>query len=330
MLRISTMIKPARLKPGDVVGVISPSTPVFSKRALSKGLKVLESFGLKPKLGPKTLEVRDGYLAGSREDRLSDLHAMFLDDEVKAIFCSGGGYASLQLLPDIDWSLIQKNPKIFMGYSDITTLLIAMYEKVGLVTFHGPMIEGWDISDPTKGEKYELKNFKGTLMKGETGLLKPYTDWKSLRPGKAEGILIGGNLDTILGLMGTPYEPKWDGKILFWEDVEVTIEEIDNWLWRLRNAKVFKKIEGMVIGKITGIKPIEDETSGWARLENPPTIEEIILKVTEGFNFPIIYGADFGHDSPSITLPVGAQALLDCPPKGKVGKISITEKYLND
>ena len=323
-----TTLKPQKLKAGDVVGVISPSTPVFSRKALTRGLKTLESLGLKPKLGPKALAVQGNYMAGTKEDRLYDLHSMFADDEVKAIFCTGGGYAAIQLLPDIDWELIKRNPKILMGFSDITTLLAAIYEKTGLITFHGPTIEGFN--PDTKGGKYTFKNFKNTVMKGEVGELKSYTEWKVLKPGRDEGDLIGGNLNIITSLLGTPYEPKWDGKILFWEEVNETIETIDNFLWRLRVAKVFKKIEGMVVGKITSLQPIEDETEKWANMDKPPLIEDIILKATEGFNFPILYGADFGHDVPSLTLPVGTKALLDCPASGRIGKLYLHEKYLAD
>ncbi|MBI5732975.1 LD-carboxypeptidase [Candidatus Jorgensenbacteria bacterium] len=330
------MIKPPRLKSGDVVGVVSPSTPVFSKRELSRGMKTLESLGFKPKLGPRALDVHANYQAGTREDRLHDLHTMFVDDEVKAIFCTGGGYAAIQLLPDIDWGIIEKNPKIFVGYSDIVTLLNPITEKTGLVTFHGPTVEGGLASDlvvsqRSSGGKYMLKSFKNTLMKGEIGKLPAYTEWKVLRPGRAEGTLVGGNLNVMLGLIGTPYEPKWDGKILFWEEVDETIEGIDNYLWRLRIAKVFKKIEGMVVGKITNLQPIdEDDREKWASLERPPVVEDIILKATEGFNFPILYGVDFGHDVTSLTLPIGANALLDCPGPGRTGKLSIVDKYLSD
>jgi len=324
------LIKPAKLKPGDIVGVISPSLPIFSKKDFTKGVKALESFGLQVKVGTRALEVHGNYQAGPREDRLKDLHEMFLDDEVKAIFCAGGGYSSLQLLPDIDWEIIQKNPKIFVGFSDNTALLVPIFEKTGLVTFHGPTVEGWDITTRTKSDKFEIKNFKQIFMKGETGNLKGYTEWKTLKPGKAEGTLVGGNLDTLLSLVGTPYEPKWDGKILFWEDVDVTTEDIENYLWRLRIAKILKKIDGMIVGKITDLKPIDEETSGWAKLEKTPTIEEVIINATKGFDFPILYGVDFGHIFPSITLPIGAQALIDCPAVGKIGKIALTEKYLAD
>ncbi len=320
------IIKPQKIKKGDVVGVISPSTPVVSKQELSRGMKTLESMGFRPKLGPKALEVHASYQAGTREDRLSDLHAMFADDEVKAIFCTSGGYAAIQLLPDIDWDIIRKNPKVFMGYSDITTLLNPIHEKTGLVTFHGPMILGLD--SETKGGKYTVRNFKNALTKGETGKLPAYTEWKVLKQGKTEGTLVGGNLNILLSLIGTPYEPKWDDKILFWEETDETIEGIDNYLWRLRLAKVFKKIDGMIVGKVTNICSIEEDNDKWAALEKPPVLEDVILRATEGFNFPILYNADFGHDVPSLTIPVGAKAKLDCPSPGRIGGVSLIEKYL--
>lgn len=322
------IIKPRKLKPGDVVGIISPSTPVTSKKNLARGMKILESLGFKPKLAPRALEVHANYQAGTREQRLMDLHSMFADDEVKGIFCTSGGYASIQLLQDIDWDIIRKNPKVFVGYSDITTLLNPMYEKSGLITFHGPMIEG--LMNETKGAKYTLKNLKETVMKGEAKKLDTFTEWKTLKPGKAEGHLVGGNLNILTALLGTPYEPKWDGKILFWEEVSETIEGLDNYLWRLRISKVFKKIEGMVIGKVTDVQSVEDDDNDkWATLEKPPIIEDVILRATEGFNFPIIYGVDFGHDVPSLTLPVGAKVNLNCPATGRIGSISILEKYLD-
>jgi len=322
------IIKPRKLKAGDVVGIVSPSSPVISKRNLSRGMKILESLGFKPKLAPRALEVHANYQAGTREERLMDFHAMFADDEVKGIFCTGGGYASIQLLQDIDWDIIRKNPKVFVGYSDITTLLNPMFEKSGLITFHGPTIEG--LMNETKGAKYTVRNLKEAVMKGDTRKLPEFTEWKTLKPGKAEGGLVGGNLNILTALLGTPYEPKWDGKILFWEEVNETIEGLDNYLWRLRISKVFKKIEGMVIGKVTDVQSIDDEDNDkWATLEKPPVLEDVILRATEGFNFPILYGVDFGHDVPSLTLSVGAKVGLNCPAQGRIGSISILEKYLD-
>lgn len=322
------IIKPPKLKSGDLVGIISPSSPVISKRDLSRGMKILESLGFRPKLAPRALEVHASYQAGTREARLSDFHTMFADDEVRGIFCTSGGYASVQLLQDIDWDIIRKNPKVFVGYSDITTLLNPMYEKSGLITFHGPMIEG--LMNETKGGQYTVRNLKEAVMRGDSKKLTPFTEWKTLKLGKAEGNLVGGNLNVLTALLGTPYEPKWDGKILFWEEVDETIEGLDNYLWRLRISKVFKKIDGMIIGKVTNLQSIEDDDNDkWATLEKPPTLEDVILRATEGFNFPIIYGVDFGHDVPSLTLPIGARASINCPATGRIGSISILDKYLD-
>jgi muramoyltetrapeptide carboxypeptidase len=322
-------IKPPKLKKGDIIGVISPSSPVVSKEDLSYGIKVLESLGFKPKLGPRAFAVHGNYQAGPREDRLSDFHAMFADDEVKGIFCTAGGYASLQLLPDIDWDLIKKNPKVFIGFSDITTLLNAINQKTGLVTFHGPTIETLD-SPRTKGGKYTATSLKDSLMKGVPEKYKAFTEWKALKPGRAEGELVGGNLNILCSLLGTPYEPKWDGKILFWEEVNATIEEIDNYLWRLRVAKVFKKIEGMVVGKITNLEPIEGDNDLWAALDKPLALEDVVLGATDGYNFPILFGADFGHDVPSLTLPIGAPAKMDCPKIHRIGSFAVTERFLSE
>lgn len=322
-------IKPNKLKKGDIVGVISPSSAVLSKADLAFGMKVLEDLGFKPKLGLKALAVHGNYQAGPREDRLSDFHTMFADDEVKAIFCTSGGYASIQLLPDIDWDLVRKNPKVFIGYSDITMLLNAIHSKTGLITFHGPTIDALD-TGRTKGGKYTITNLMYALTKGTPQKYPSFTEWKTLKPGRAESELLGGNLNIVASLLGMPHEPKWDGKILFIEEVGATIEEIDHYLWRLRVARVFKKIDGLVVGKITNIQSIETENDYWTALDKPLTIEDVILRATEGFNFPILYGVDFGHEVPSLTLPVGASAKLDCPASGRIGSLAIAEKYLSD
>jgi muramoyltetrapeptide carboxypeptidase len=326
---MAEIIKPPKLKKGDIIGVIAPSNPIAYKQEVTYGMKILEGLGFQPKLSPKALEVHGNYQAGTREDRLSDFHQMFAVDEVKGIFCASGGYSSIQLLQDIDWDLIKKNPKVFLGYSDITTLLNAIYTKTGLITFHSPNVESLD-SPRTKGGKYTVENLKQILMKGNPQKYASYTEWKTLKPGRAEGDLIGGNLNVLTSLLGTPYEPKWDGKILFWEEVDATIEEIDNYLWRLRVAKVFKKIEGMVVGKITNIETMEAEDDYRRALDKPLTLENVIQHATEGFNFPILYGVDFGHEVPSITIPIGAEAKIDCPAPRRVGSFAITEKYLSE
>ncbi len=324
------VVRPQKLRPGDKVGIISPSSPVSSNRRIKRGMNILRSLGLDPVLSKSALTISSPHEAGSLKERLSDLHEMFLDKSIKAIFCTTGGYISLQLLEFINWNIIRENPKIFIGYSDITMLLNAIYSKTNLITFHGPMIE-WLDRPEMRGGRYTIRGFKNILMKGTIGKLQSFTEWKTLKPGRAVGSLVGGNFNTLTGLFGTPYAPNWNGKILFIEEVDETIEGFDNYLWRLRISRIFEKIQGLVIGKITNIQSIDDEYDGVNRKREKfgvsPTTEEIILRATDKFNFPILYGVDFGHDVASLTLPIGGKARMDCPSKEKIGSLSIVKNY---
>jgi len=328
MRRRRNPVLPSRLEAGDVVGVISPSTPVDSREELEKGLETLRSFGLIPKLSKNALAVHRNYMAGKYEDRLEDLHAMFADPEVRGIFCTGGGYVSNQLLLDINWDLIRKNPKILVGYSDITTLLLAIWKKTNMVTFHGTAIEGWDAKDPC--EQFTLEHFRSVLMDGALGAMPHLTKWTVLRPGCVQGRLLGGNLEILTAYLINAYAPKWDGAILFWEDTDETIERFDFHLTRLRVDGIFKKIRGMIVGKVSNLQPIEEEDGRGHDLGRAPSVEEMILEVTKDYTFPILYGADFGHVLPTLTLPLGARVLLDCPRGGREGNISILQKYLEE
>ena len=325
------IIKPAKLKSGDTVGIISPSSPLSSKRRLVKGMNVLRSLGFKPVLSQSALKAQSPHQAGSLEERLLDFHTMFSDKEIKAIFCVTGGYISLQLLEFIDWNIIRKNPKVFVGYSDITVLLNAIYSKTGLITFHGPMIEWLDRGD-TRSGRYIIRNLKNVLMRGVTGKILPFTEWRVMKPGKAVGNLVGGNFNSFESLLGTRYLPKYEGKILFIEEVDETIEGLDNYFWRLRLSGVYEKIQGLIIGKITNIQDFDDEVDGRNRKKIrsgiSPTQEEIILQATKGFDFPIMYDVDFGHDVASMTLPVGGRVRMECPGREKVGSFSIVKNYL--
>lgn len=328
MRRRRNPILPSRLYPGDVVGIISPSAPVDSREDLEKGLEALRSLGLVPKPSKNALAVHRNYMAGTRAERLEDFHAMFSDSEVKAIFCTGGGYVSGQLLMDINWDFIRKNPKIIMGYSDITTILLAIWKKTNMVTFHGSTIEGWDAKDPS--EQFVLEHFKSILMEGTLGAMPHLTGWTVLRPGCVHGRLLGGNLDILTGFLSNAYAPKWDGAILFWEELEETVERLDHHLTRLRVDGIFKKIRGMIVGKITDLQPLEEEESRDRHFGKAPSVEEMILEATEDYDFPILYGVDFGHRVPTLTFPIGARVLLDCPRGGREGNISILQKYLGE
>ncbi len=322
-------VKPKGLKAGDKIGIISPSSLVTSKEELERGMQTLRVFGLRSELSKNAMKHRYNFQAGTPKQRLADLHEMFLDSKIKGIFCSTGGYSAIELLSEgIDWDLIRKHPKVFMGYSDITTLLNPIYEKTGLVTFHGPIVEGLNSVHSRQG-RYTVGNMVSVIMYGKTGKMISFTEWKVLREGVVEGILVGGNLNVLLSLIGTPFEPNWDGKILFWEEVDDTIEGFNHYMTRMRVAGVFQKISGMVVGKITNLQSIDDEDENPKGFENSPLVEKIILNATRGYDFPILYNVDFGHGVPSLTLPIGARAKLSCPIVDRVGSLSLTETYLS-
>lgn len=334
-------IFPSRLKEGDVVGVISPSSPVMSWENLEKGMDALRKLGLRPKLAPNARKGHKNYMAGTDEERISDFHAMFADPEVKGIFCTGGGHTAMHLLPLIDWELILRNPKIFVGYSDVTSLLLAIRKKTGMIVFHGSAIEELDsdpqlcfqyteqqtqlgINDPD--DAFTVEQFKYMLMDGTIGALSRRSPWKVLRGGEARGHLLGGNFEILTESIGTPYEPDWENAILFWEETEETAATLDHYLWRLRLAGVLKKISGMIVGKVTKFESTEEDNEPPGLGKSPPP-EEVILDQTKGFSFPILYGVDFGHNVASVTLPIGADTYLDCSPPFHEGRISILGRY---
>lgn len=292
-------IKPKILKPGATIGVFTPSAPV-DRENFEKGIDFLKQSGFKLKLGANALKVT-GYLAGTDEERVSDLHSLFLDPAIDAIFCSSGGYNSNRLLDKIDYKLIAQNPKIFMGLSDPTSLLCAIYTKSGLITFHGPVVQfdmSWNYTSYT--ERYLEKALS---MVDAIGYIVEVTGENVLKPGKASGRLVGGNLTSIQYLLGTPYEPDWRGALLFWEDVFEEPHVLDAKLVHLRSAGVFDQINGMVIGQLVGCE--EEEFA------NTPSIEETVLDLCKDYNFPILYDVLLGHTKDKLTIPIGVEAEID-------------------
>lgn len=314
-------IYPAKLNKGDTIGVISPSSPVvaFCPRRLLRGVAELEKHGFKVELGNNISE-RYKHTAGTVDQRIEDLHAMFSNDEVKAVICTIGGLNSNQLLEKIDYDLIQKHPKIFMGFSDITALLNAIYAKTGLVTYLGPAIL------PQFGEfsgmlPYTWGYFNKVLMQSDAlhieaskewtdeftpwdkeddrpRVMKPNEGIKMLKLGKASGTMIGGNIGTFLLLNGTPYMPSLQDVILCVEEDEVeTPATMDRFFMQLRHIGAFSKIKGMLIGRFNSKVGFKEEDS----------LEDIVLAATEGYNFPILYDLDFSHTDPMITIPLGGK-----------------------
>lgn len=308
------IIKPPALRKGDKIGIISPSEPIIFKKRFRLGLEALKKLGFRVVLGKNVFKEHGAYMAGRDEERVADINAMFKNPEIKGIFCSRGGMSSNRLLDLIDFNLIKKNPKVFMGLSDITVLLNAIYKKTGLVVFHGPNVE-FGFSRGLKGKNnFTLEYFSKAVMKcGPIGEIPRWKTIEILKPGYAKGLLIGGNLEVLMTLLGTQYEPDWSDKILFWEEAGRTTEEIDFWLTHLRLCQVFEKIAGMVIGKLSSVLTLRSGDD-W-NLKKAFSPRKIILDLCKDYKFPIIKGIPFGHFYPQITLPIGVKATINTSKK---------------
>ncbi len=284
------IIKPPKLRPGDLIGVISPAGPV-DESELKPDLELLVSSGLKVRPAPHLYDRHD-YLAGDDDARLSDLHAMFLDREIRAIFCARGGYGSLRLLDRIDYDLITKHPKIIVGYSDITALLMAIHTKTGLITFHGPMVRGLSsVHDSNWTHLFRL------ISSDQPISFSPMAG-NRLISGRARGPLIGGNLSLICHLIGTPFLPSLDGCILLMEDRGEPLYRIDRMLTHLALAGQLKGIAGLIGGEFLDC----GDTSA---------IDDLLNTVASDLNIPLITGFPAGHGLKNLALPIGIPAQLD-------------------
>lgn len=292
-------ITPNALKKGDTIALIAPAGAVFSPHYIEKLETKLTSWGFKVLKG-KTLFAQEGYLAGSDELRAKEINTLFTNKTVKAIFCMRGGWGCNRLLDLLDFEVIKKNPKILMGYSDITSLLMVITHQTGLVTYHGPMgYSSWK-SFSTKEVYKVLVNglkVKMTNPEDETNQLKV------LSPGKSTGELIGGNLTVICSLIGTKYEPNWDNKILFIEETGEEPYRIDRLFWQLKLADVFDKVNGIVLGSFRNCIPEEPEKSF--------SLQEVFDQHFNGLKKPVYMGASFGHTVNKFTLPIGTSATVN-------------------
>lgn len=302
-------VKPRSLEAGDTVGLITPGTYVSDPDRLALVRRTVEHFGLRPKFG-RNVGKRAGYLGGSDEERLSDLHAMFRDPEVKAVFCIRGGVGSSRLVDRIDYDLIRRNPKIFLGYSDITSLHLAIHKRAGLVTFHGPvMISAFTdfTQEWFRKALFEPKPLGALTNPPEANRLRPSHVLRTVRPGRAGGRLAGGNLTLLTQLMGTPYEVETRGRILFLEDVEEQPYNIDRMLTQLRLAGKFDGVAGVVWGECSDCVPREYKPS----FESTFSTGEVVDQILGNLRVPVLSGLAIGHTSDQLTLPSGIMATLD-------------------
>ena len=284
------IIIPDGLIPGDAIGIVAPASP-FDEKKLEAGISIIESMGFQVEV-PEGILNPNGYLSAKDADRAEQLNRYFADKRIKAILCARGGYGSIRILRGLDYDLIRKNPKIFIGFSDVTVLLTSFYRKCDLAVFHGPMAAG--LSDMDTVTLDSLK----TLLTTIRGPAYALDDCNILKAGRVEGPLIGGNLTSLCHLIGTPYGMKARGHILFLEDRGEETYRIDRMLMHLKLAGGFNGIKGLILGSFEDCGNYE-EISGLA--------EEILSDV----EIPIIAGFVAGHGGTNLILPMGIPALLD-------------------
>jgi muramoyltetrapeptide carboxypeptidase len=300
-------VRPGRLRTGDTVGLVNPAGATWEPVHAEVAAESLGVLGFKAKRGEHLLS-RRGYFAGTDEERAADLNAMFADPAVRAIHCLRGGWGSARLLPLLDWDVISRNPKILLGYSDITALLLALHARTGLVTFHGPVASaqwnpfnvGWMKRVLQQGEAVTFENLKEV---GEDHLTVVENRVQTLTPGTARGCLLGGNLTVLTSLLGSGYLPEWDGCILFLEDVEEAPYRIDRMLTQLRLAGVLQKARAVVWGHCTDCEP----GRGYGSL----TVTDVLYDHLKPLGVPAWQGAMIGHIDRQFTLPVGIEVEVD-------------------
>ncbi len=309
------LIKPAQLKRGDLVGVTAPSGST-NAAYLEQRVKHLEASGFKVKVSKNILAVR-GNTAGTVAERVADLHEMFSDRDVRAVWALRGGSGASQLLPSIDYALIRRNPKIFIGFSDITALHLAILKHAGLVTFHGPTA-----LSPTSSD-YSTTQWEALLMhpRAQTTIYMSEANrveaeksnefrLRTLAPGVAEGQLIGGNLSVLSALIGTPYAPNWRGALLFLEEIREAPYRIDRMLTQLAQSRPFNEAAGVMLGVFRRSVDSPSTTT------TPDTEPRLTLQMAIDDHFtklrvPAVYGFSFGHITQNATLPLGIRARLD-------------------
>jgi muramoyltetrapeptide carboxypeptidase len=298
-----TILKPPRLRRGDVIGLVSPGSAPVPADKIEKGTKYLEGLGYRVKPG-RHVAAQHGYFAGTDADRLSDLNATLNDPQVAAVFAVRGGYGSPRLLPFVDYRAARRRPKIVVGFSDITALQLALFRRVGLVTFSGPLagVEFWQKPDP-----YTEEHFWRLLTSSRRigGLPNPAGQPLRRRiSGRARGRLLGGNLSLVTSNLGTPFSPDYRGAILVLEDVGEDIYRLDRMFTQLRNAGLLAHVNGLALGRFTGVNA-----------GDPPrphlNLGEMLDEVLSWLNVPTVEGLQYGHVARKLTLPVGLRAELD-------------------
>lgn len=297
-------ILPRPLKEGDLIGLVTPGSSVRPEQ-LAACISKLEELGFRTTHN-KTVLSEYGYFAGPDQERADELMDMFTRKDVDGIMCVRGGYGSIRILDLLDYDLIQKNPKPFIGYSDITALVTSIYQETGLVTFHGLMgvsdfnkfsVKSFQkvLVDPRESYKYPYKREKGSKD-------NPEYDRYTLTGGKAEGELIGGNISVLDSMIGTRFEPDFEGKIVFLEDVEEKTYRVDKMVYHLLTGTNLKKAAGIILGACDECNVGEAPT-----LSLNVALDDLLRPL----GIPVSYGLAFGHIKRMLTIPIGIRAAMD-------------------
>jgi muramoyltetrapeptide carboxypeptidase len=312
------LLKPERLQYGDTVGVVAPASPPPDLKNIDRSVAVLEKLGFKAKLAPNVRK-RWGFLAGSDRERASDLMRMFADRKVNAIICVRGGYGAARLLPLLDFCIIRQNPKILVGYSDITSLHCALLTQANLVSFHGPMLSSNFVKKDSPA--FTLQSFMRTLTQptAPRSIAQGYRrkTVSILRPGKATGQLVGGNLALLCTTIGTPWQPPFRNRILFFEDFSEEPYRFDRMLTYLLNVGVLQQVAGIAVG----INNDCEDPQAKRATEYRQTLEDVLKERLLPLKVPVVTGLPFGHVPFNATLPVGGRVLLN----GENGDLVVTE-----
>jgi muramoyltetrapeptide carboxypeptidase len=288
-----------RLRAGDKVGIVSPSNPVTPDldRLFQNGIAFLRRMELEVVVGKSVHSTTLGY-AASPQEKAEDINRMFADKTINAIICSMGGSTANACLSYLDWNTIKDSPKIFCGLSDITVLLNAIYAQTGLITFHGNELLYGLGRNPTA---YDEQEFTGRLMQARIGTISANGARKTVRSGVARGRLLGGNLSCLMKLAGTEYLPEFDGAILVLEALSTRSDECDYIFHQLEHMGILSKISGVLIGHVDGLQKTPDL----------PQMEDVLLRISSDYEFPILKCEDFGHNCPNTVLPVGGELAMD-------------------
>ena len=297
------IIKPKRLRKGDLIGLVTPASPVADPSRIEKGVQYFERLGYRVVVGKHVGRVC-GYLAGTDDERLADLHSLFADRRVSAIIAVRGGYGTPRLLSKINYRLISKNPKILVGFSDITALQLALWRKCGLITFHGPMA-GVEMANTIDAFTEGLFWQTVTSARKVGRIAFPDRVQPSvLHSGKTSGRLIGGNLSLIVSLMGTRYFPSMTDAVLFVEEISEEPYRVDRMMTQLRNAGVLSGCCAVLTGQFTDCLPKDQSKPSLS-------VDEILNEAARLAARPFLSNLPFGHLPLKMTLPIGVRARVD-------------------